>query len=167
MKHGIVSVASFLMIVFSGIAIADRNDDNWVAQFRLAQKDVENGDPFAEVLLGDKYHEGKGVPQNYLEAIRWYQKAADKGYFQAQWRLGMAYMLGNGVPRDKVMAHKWFNLAGADSNSFAPPNSNWIGNIGEDSMRVSARNWRDELEKEMTPEQILEAQKLAAEKRSK
>jgi len=167
MKHRIISVATLVMMALSAIAIADSDKGNLAAQFRLAQRNAEKGDPFAQVSLGDKYQAGEGVPQNYVEAVKWFQEASDRGYFRAQWRLGMAYMLGKGVPRDKVMAHKWFNLAGAGGSSFVPPDANWVGDVGEFSMRVSARNWRDQLEKEMTREQISEAQKLAKEWKAK
>ena len=167
MKRGIIGVATLVMTALSGIVIADSDKGNSATQFRLAQRDAEKGDPFAQVSLGDKYQAGEGVPQNYGEAVKWFQKAADKGYFRAQWRLGMAYMLGKGVPQDKVMAHKWFNLAGAGSINFVPPEPNWIGDVGESSMRASARNWRDNLEKEMTSEQIAEAQRLASEWKAK
>ncbi len=163
MKHGTIGVVAFVLVALSGIVIADSDKENLESQFRLAQQNAEMGDPFAQVSLGDKYKAGDGVPQNYVEAVKWFQKAADRGYFRAQWRLGMAYTLGEGVPRDKVLSHKWFNLAGARSNRYVPPDPNWLGDVGESSMRISARNWRDELEREMTSDQILEAQKLAKE----
>lgn len=106
MKHGIIGIGTLVMVALSATAIADSDTGSLAAQFRLAQREAEKGDPFAQVSVGDKYQTGKGVPQNYVEAVKWFQKAADRGYFRAQWRLGMAFMLGKGVPRDKVMELK-------------------------------------------------------------
>ena len=63
------------------------------------------------------------------------------------------YANGKGVPQNYVQAHKWFNLAAAqDRYPFAAT----YGRLG-----------RDLVAKKMTPAQIAEAQKLAAEWRPK
>jgi TPR repeat protein len=54
------------------------------------------------------------------------------------------YEKGEGVAQDYVEAHKWYNLAAAQGEKIASNN-------------------RDSIAKEMTPEQIAEAQKLARE----
>ena len=70
-------------------------------------------------------------------------KAAEQGYALAQVNLGLLYANGQGVPQDYVQAHMWVNLAGAQM------------------VVPGAINRRDKLEKEMSPEQIAEAQRLA------
>ena len=90
------------------------------------------------------YENGNGVPQDYAEAVKWYRKAADQGYARAQNNLGVMYNRGQGVPQDYVMAHMWFNLAAA---------------LGDEK----ALKTRDALAKNMTSEQIAEAQRLARE----
>jgi uncharacterized protein len=62
----------------------------------------------------------------------------------ALFELGMLYATGLDVATDLVVAHKWFNLAAARGNS-------------------SALAHRIELAREMSAEQIAEAQKLARE----
>jgi TPR repeat protein len=62
----------------------------------------------------------------------------------ALFELGMLYATGRDVAADLVVAHKWFNLAAARGNS-------------------QALNHRVELAREMSGEQIAEAQKLARE----
>ncbi len=94
--------------------------------------------------LGLMYSKGQGVPQDYAEAARWYRKAAEQGYSAGQTRLGDMYVLGQGVAQDYVQAHMWFNLAAARGLKLAKVN-------------------RNRLAKQMTPEQIAEARRLARE----
>ena len=59
-------------------------------------------------------------------------------------RLGAMFVQGLGVARDYVLAHRWFSLAAAN---------------GMDA----AGKARDQLATQMTPDQIVEAQRLARE----
>ena len=80
----------------------------------------------------------------YETAFHEWRHMAEQGDAQAQGNLGMLYAQGQGVPQDYIQAHMWYNLAGA----------------------YGAKEWaerRDALAKQMTPDQIAEAQKLARE----
>ena len=66
------------------------------------------------------------------------------GASDALFELGMLYATGRDVVTDLVVAHKWFNLAAARGNP-------------------SAFAHRIELAREMSADQIAEAQKLARE----
>ena len=90
------------------------------------------------------YVEGKGVPQDDKVAAQWFRRAAEQGHALAQTRLGGMYAQGQGVLRDYVHAHMWANIAASSGDKNA----------------VELRNF---IEKEMTPSQITEAQKLARE----
>ena len=104
---------------------------------------ADQGEARAEFDLGLLYQDGRGVPQDYVEAAKWYHLAADQGSYQAQHNLGLMYYRGLGVPKDLVTAQVWFYLAGPGLQK--------------------ARQIRDILENQMTPDQIAEAQKLARE----
>ncbi|TPW14368.1 MAG: hypothetical protein FD130_1382 [Halothiobacillaceae bacterium] len=67
----------------------------------------------AQFYIGQLYHEGKGVAQNYKEAAKWYQRAADQGHPTAQNNLGFLYANGLGVLKNFELAYKWLNLAAA------------------------------------------------------
>jgi len=99
-------------------------------------------------MLGIMYANGRGVPQDYAEAMKWCRLAAEQGYARAQYMLGIMYANGRGVPQNDVQAHMWFNLAA----SRAPA-----------SERDEAIKMRNVAASNMTPEQIAEAQKLARE----
>jgi TPR repeat protein len=69
---------------------------------------------------------------------------AQTGTPDALFELGMLYATGRDVAADLVAAHKWFNLAAARGNA-------------------AAMKRRVELAREMSAEQIAEAQRLARE----
>ena len=71
-------------------------------------------------------------------------EAADQGNADAQFSLGFMHSRGGGVPKDLVTAYMWINLAAAQGSE-------------------SEKRARDALEKQMTPAQIAEAQKLSRE----
>lgn len=70
--------------------------------------------------------------------------AAQTGMSDALFELGMLYATGRDVAADLVVAHKWFNLAAARGNP-------------------SALTHRIELAREMSVDQVAEAQRLARE----
>jgi TPR repeat protein len=72
------------------------------------------------------------------------EQGAQMGAPDALFELGMLYATGRDVAADLVVAHKWFNLAAARGNS-------------------SALAHRVELAREMSADQIAEAQRLARE----
>ncbi len=47
------------------------------------------------------YDNGRGVPQDYQEALKWYRLAAEQGNAIAQYNLGFMYDNGEGVPQDQ------------------------------------------------------------------
>ena len=119
-----------------------------VKWFRRA---ADGGDAAARFYLGVMFAEGRGVPQDYEQAAIWYQRAADLGDAQALYNLGLAYAQGEGVAQDVVKAHMLLNVAAA---RFPP---------SEGSRRTAAVSSRDVVAKEMSAEQIAEAQRLARE----
>jgi TPR repeat protein len=97
----------------------------------------------AQFNLGLLYAKGQGVARNYSEAVRWWRKAAEQGQADAQSGLGVLHFNGDGVALDYVKAHMWFNLA------------------AEAGAEAAAEN-RDLVASHMTPAQIAEARRLAA-----
>jgi TPR repeat protein len=117
---------------------------NFREALKWFRRSAEQGDPDAQNELGRMYEEGEGVSQNYALAAKWYRKAAEHvpdlgGAGQGRNNLGVLYLDGHGVPKDYVQAYMWFSLA-FESN----PN-----------LRFAKAH--------MTPEQILEAERLAVE----
>ena len=112
------------------------------------RKAADQGDADAQYNLGSVYRDGEGVPRDYAEALKWFRKAAVQGDARAQASLGMMYTIGSGVPQDYVLALMWSNLAASQENE-------------------GATSLRELVAGKMTPEQIVEAEKLAREWRPK
>ena len=60
---------------------------------------------------GENYYYGRGVKQDYAEAVKCYRKAAEQGYAVAQNNLGDCYYNGQGVKQDYAEAVSWFRKA--------------------------------------------------------
>lgn len=72
---------------------------------------AETGDVSAQVMLGDMFAAGEGVPQDYVEAVHWYRQAARRGIAKAQLSLGLLYFEGRGVDRSMEIAYQWLFIA--------------------------------------------------------
>jgi TPR repeat protein len=80
--------------------------------FAYLQKRATGGDATAQSMLGNMYHDGRGVPQNDATAMAWYAKSAAQGHAYAQYSLGNGYMLGiGGLPQDQAKATQLFVAA--------------------------------------------------------
>ena len=59
----------------------------------------------------ERYHDGRGVMQNFQTAAKLYRQAAEQGDVRAQNRLGQYYHSGLGVDRDPEQALIWLEKA--------------------------------------------------------
>ena len=66
--------------------------------------DARQGIASAQFALGVMYFNGRGVPQDNVEAVTWFRRAAEQGDASAQFSLGLRYITGEGVPQDNVEA---------------------------------------------------------------
>ncbi|MDA8030763.1 MAG: sel1 repeat family protein [Pirellulales bacterium] len=105
---------------------------------------AEQGIALAQYNLGVMYSTGKGVTPDPKEAAKWLRAAAERGHSLAQYNLGAMYGRGEGVPQNYIYAHMWLSLAASS---------------GDKHSGVA----RDAVAALMIPEQIADAQKLAAE----
>jgi TPR repeat protein len=134
-------LAAVCLMCSFGAPVAALTDAEYVANER---KMAEAGRPLHQYFLGLAYEQGRGVRQDYAEALKWFRRAADQGLSNAQFQLGLLYYAGRGASQDFVRAYVWFNLATAHGYKMAEP-------------------FRDKIERQMTPAQIAEAQTLAHE----
>jgi uncharacterized protein len=121
---------------------------DYAEALRLFRLSANQGNPQAQGQLGFAYLQGRGVDQNDAEAAKWFRLSAEQGESLSQSFLGMMYLAGRGVTQDYVQAHVWSNLAA----------SHLSGGVRDEAVRV-----RDTAASKMTPEQIVEAQRLARE----
>ncbi|GMU91321.1 MAG: hypothetical protein AMXMBFR4_03790 [Candidatus Hydrogenedentota bacterium] len=146
-----------------------------VEWFRRA---AEQGHAQAQMSLAGIHAEGRGVEQDLAEAAKWYRKAAEQGVAEGQFMLGHAYYSGRGVQQDLEEARKWYGLAAEQGLAEGQAGLAWMYYKGRglDPDPVRAYMWCilsadggiegaadmiESMNKEMTPEQIAEARRLA------
>ena len=72
---------------------------------------AEAGDTRAMVDLGMRYVYGRGVPEDYAQAVSWLRKAANGGDATGMNNLGVMYANGFGTPKDYQQAVSWYRKA--------------------------------------------------------
>jgi TPR repeat protein len=65
------------------------------------------------------YDRGRGVVQNYEQAIHYYTLSAEHGFARAQFNLGLMYQNGRGVNKNQEKAFHYFRLAAEQGNARA------------------------------------------------
>lgn len=105
-------------------------------------KAIAKGNPQAPLRLADMYIKGDGVPRNCDQALVLLRAAADEENAAASSRLGTLYATGTCVPRDRVRAYGYLSSA-VEAN----PKAVW------------ARDFRQQLWSQMTPQERNQAQK--------
>jgi Sel1 repeat len=75
------------------------------------KNEAEHGNAVSQLWLGVAYESGKGVQQDFKEALRWLAKSAQQGNADAQNLMGQMFEDGEGVPIDFVQAAKWYRTA--------------------------------------------------------
>ena len=93
------------------------------------------GDAKAQLLLGDMFSKGLGVPQDYKEASKWYKKAASQDLVQPQYNLGVMYYFGMGVIQDYKEAAIWYTKAAEQGDTLAQNNLGVMYQQGQGVMR--------------------------------
>jgi TPR repeat protein len=163
-----------------GITAYQRGD--FAAALRHFQPLAAQGNAPAQSNLGLMYEEGRGVAQNYREAVMLFRLAAIQGDPSAQSNLGVMYERGQGIARDYGEAIKWYRLAAERRNPEALFNLGvaYKEGRGLPQDRVQAHMWfnlaaslasgdvatlavrnRDLLIKVLTREQLFLAQDMA------
>ena len=138
MKKGILA----LLVVAACWGPTLQANDWKNAPISEVQKAAEQGNVDAQYNLGVKYEYGKGVAQDYKQAVAWYRKAAEQGDVDAQRILGMMYDNGVGVVQDNKLAYVWSSVSAANGD-------------------VKAATNRDLFAKRLSPAVLAEAQALA------
>ncbi len=163
-QDGSIIFASFRSLLMAGLTLATcmgaatAAEDTGTAGHSAAHlsrlhEDAQQGSPLAQYLLGAFYQLGEAVPQDYTEAANWYERAADQGLAVAQFALGALYARGEGGPEDLVRSHMWLSLAAHHTARI----------VGAEKLLRDAELLRGDVAQRMSPEQMLEAEKLARE----
>lgn len=160
-------------------------DETNTVAFEWMSKAATQGFPAARYLLGTMYHEGRGVWRNDARAVELWTSGAEQGHYESQQALAFAYLNGTGVIRDYSQAHKWLLKASAENtaNSWSDVHKvrNALGvlyeygsgvprdgvlayawyNIAAAGGYAKARDNRTRVERQLTAEEVQEAQALS------
>jgi TPR repeat protein len=108
--------------------------------------------------LGVRYHNGRGVEQDYTKAKEWYEKALQKQEWlvdteiesEAQFNLGTLYYDGLGVEQNYKKAFEWYQKAAERGHSRAQYNLSVIYYKGQGLKKdiVKAIKWLEESAKQ-------------------
>jgi len=156
----------------AGLDAIDRND--YGAAYAEFKTLADQGDPDAQVNLGNLYMRGLGVAQDYAAAFDWYRKAADQNNAVAEGKLGILHYYGLGTIRDSDQAAKCFRKAAEQGEASAQTVLGTLYAQGEGVIRdpVEAYFWltlafdygsegaaqtRASVAEEMSPGEIAEA----------
>lgn len=74
------------------------------------------GDPSAEFEVAARLAEGKGIKQDFVQALEWYQRSATKGFAPAQYRVATLFERGLGTKADIARARIWYKRAAEQGN---------------------------------------------------
>ena len=125
-----VTIAALVIVSTVQTATAGMMDEADAAYLRadyetalmLYRAEAEQGDAPAQYNLGIMYDNGRGVPEDDIEAVRWFRLAAEQGDALAQYNLGNMYANGDGVPEDDIEAVRWYRLAAEQGHALAQYN---------------------------------------------
>ena len=141
---------------------------------------AEKGNAKAQYELGHLYEDGRiGLWSNYNKAAYWYIKAADQTNNNAQRALARLYRIGKGVKKDYAKAYELWMKA-RPLGPFEKLELFWLSQETWDSHPadlVEAYKWllladpngknfpkqHDKMQSKLTPAEVAEAQKRAAE----
>jgi TPR repeat protein len=125
----------------------DQNGSEAVKWWLLA---AEQGYPDSLYNLGVAYFDGFGVEEDHALAGQWYEVAAEQGHAEAQLRFGMMLLEGDSIEQNAIEGYKWLTVS---SQRFS---------VGEESLRDTALDRRNDAKLLMGADDIAVAEELAA-----
>lgn len=96
--------------------------------------------------LGQMYFLGKDSPKDDVLAFKWHWRAAQLGQIDSQTFIGFLYRFGKGIKSNKIRSYMWYEIAALSGNRIA-------------------KGIRDKLATTLTKPQIIEAKRLANERK--
>jgi len=97
-------------------ALDEGNLEAGVNELKVLARD---GDPEAQLLLGQIHLSGKGILKNQTLALYWVKKAAAQDNAEAQYLAGTMYFEGKGAPISLVESTRFLELSAAQGYSEA------------------------------------------------
>jgi TPR repeat protein len=118
-RWAVVGLTSAALIGTGIMVRVHRKNRRLAARATMYRLGAERGDAKSQSALAAMYFYGKGVPENYVQAVRWYRKSAEQGNADAQYALCYMYHLGKGLPQDNSEAASLCRRAAEQGNALA------------------------------------------------
>lgn len=169
-----------------GPGAAYRRGD-YAEAIKLLLPAAKQGRADAQIMLGQMYLKGEGVPADPIRAAEWIGRAAEGGSPIAEYTLGVFSSSGIGGPKNAEAALRWYRRAAHQHYADAAFNLAVMYHAGTDTERndILAFNWinaaldylpapsvatlrprflavRDSIAGGLTPEQVANAARLAS-----
>ncbi|NLC23276.1 MAG: sel1 repeat family protein [Oxalobacter sp.] len=87
-----------------------------IGLFRMA---AEDGNAFAQGMVGYLYQNGIGVSASRKDGLKWVRKGADAGDAYSQSLMGYLTLYGKDVEKNYGEARKWLRMASDKGDAFA------------------------------------------------
>jgi hypothetical protein len=109
----------------------------------LMRKAADAGYAAAMNGMGFSYEMGRGVTQDFAEALRWYRRGASAGNSAAMHRIGLAYEHGESVPASPGEAVRWYRKSAeaGDASAMAAVGRSYDNGFGVARNPVEAVRW--------------------------
>ena len=109
-----VSLVLCVLVLMASVSIADNFEDgvkayesgDYTEAHRLILDIAKSGDARAQFNIGNMYNEGKGVTQDFKQAMKWYRLSAEQGYAMPQYNLGVMYDRGTGLKNKATFLYR-------------------------------------------------------------
>jgi hypothetical protein len=108
MKRHVISLLLSILMLAPLNAKCSQNQDHKAPKETGWRQFVTQSVGYGECLVGLMYEGGKGVKQDYPEALKWFRLSAARGNAWAQYCIALMYDNGRGVPKSRGKAKVWF-----------------------------------------------------------
>jgi len=118
---------------------------------------AEQGDPFAQYMLGLMHMHGKGAEHNSRLALMWLGKSADQGFADSLFNLDVMYTQAVGVAKEYAKGVEFLKKAGERGSAEAQMNLGIIYDSGKNlpqDFRQAALWYQKAAEKGVVPAQF-------------
>jgi TPR repeat protein len=142
--------AAILLVLLSNTAwaqsssegVSASNESDYVTVFEVSLPLAEQGNVNAQFSVGYLYKNGKGVTQDYSEAVRWFRAAAEQGHTEAQVNLGTMYVRGDGVKQNDSEGVRWFQAAAEQGHTVAEYKLGLAYSLGRGVVQDHSKSFR-------------------------
>ncbi len=135
---------------------------NYKTALKVWMPAAEQGDPEAQVNVGEIFEKGLGGAPNYEAALIWYTKAAEQGNKRGQFNLGTMYEQGLGIEKNQVVALNWYRKAWG-----LPEDSVMFQSVANEQQAELRKQLEDELAEKNGQLKLLETQIQNLEEKNK